>query len=121
MQLTKNNLILFAAKHYYNPKCIDSEEFFEDLKRFKYIKRLLNRYRDTGVLSERLILNHLIVIFNVFGTDAALNMLELKIELDHWGVLKPFLLFLNMIKNTDYTNIEMDKTVIEALRELRKI
>ena len=59
MKLTKDNLLLYAAQNYYNPKCIDSEEFLEDLKRFKYIKRLLNRYRDSGQLSERLILNHL--------------------------------------------------------------
>mgnify|MGYP001178597054 CR=1 FL=1 len=120
MILTKDNLILYAAKHYYNPKCIDSEEFFEDLKRFKYIKRLLNRYRDNGELSERLILNHLIVIFNVFGNEAGLDMLELRIELEHWSVLKPFLIFLNVIKNDMYTNIEMDKTVVEALREIKE-
>lgn len=118
MKLTKDNLIVYAAKHYYNPKCIDSEEFFEDLKRFKYVKRLLNRYKDTGVLSERLILNHLIVIFNVFGNDAGLDILELKIELEYWGILKPFLIFLKAIKNTEYTNIEMDKFVVERLREI---
>ena len=118
MRLTKDNLIVYAAKHYYNPKCIDSEEFFEDLKRFKYVKRLLNRYKDTGVLSERLILNHLIVIFNVFGNDAGLDILELKIELEYWGILKPFLIFLKTIKNTEYTNIEMDKFVVERFREI---
>lgn len=118
MKLTKDNLILYAAQNYHNPRCIDSEEFFEDLKRIKYIKRLLNRYRDTGILSERLILNHLIVIFNVFGNQAALDILELKIELDHWGVIKPFLIFLKAIKNTEYTNIEMDKLVVERLREI---
>ena len=118
MRLTKDNLIVYAAKHYYNPKCIDSEEFFEDLKRIKYIKRLLNRYRDSGVLSERLILNHLIVIFNVFGNEAGLDILELKVELDHWSTLKPFLIFLKAIKNTEYTNIEMDKLVVERLRKI---
>lgn len=118
MRLTKDNLIVYAAKHYYNPKCIDSEEFFEDLKRFKYIKRLLNRYRDTGVLSERLIINHLIVIFNVFGIQPGLDILELKIELEYWNILKPFLIFLKAIKNTEYTNIEMDKYVIDKLREI---
>jgi len=118
MQLTKDNLTIFAAQHYQNPKCIDSDEFFEDLKKFKYIKRLLNRYRDTDVLSERLILNHLIVIFNVFGIQPGLDILELKIELDHWGTLKPFLIFLKVIKNHEYTNIEMDKRVVDALREI---
>jgi len=118
MRLTKENLVVYAAKHYYNPKCIDSEEFFEDLKKFKYVKRLLNRYRQSGELSERLILNHLIVIFNVFGYEAGLNILELKIELEYWEILKPFLIFLKAIKNTEYTNIEMDKYVVERLREI---
>jgi|TARA_R110000803_G_scaffold72306_1_gene135948 hypothetical protein len=118
LQLTKDNLTLYAAQHYVNPLCIDSEEFFEDLKKFKYVKRLLNRYRDTGVLSERLILNHLIVIFNVFGYQAGLDILELKVELEHWGTLKPFLIFLKAINNTEYTNIEMDKVVVESLRAI---
>ena len=85
------------------------------------MKRLLNRYRDTDVLSERLILNHLIVIFNVFGIQPGLDILELKIELEHWGVLKPFLIFLKAIKNHEYTNIEIDSRVVEALREISKI
>lgn len=118
MQLTKDNLLVYAAQNYYNPKCIDSEEFLEDLKRFKYIKRLLNRYRDTGQLSERLILNHLVVIFNVFDIEAGLNILELKLELEYWSIIKPFLIFLKTIKNDEYTNIEMDKYVIEKLREI---
>tara|TARA_E500000178_G_scaffold344687_1_gene393353 strand:+ start:205 stop:561 length:357 start_codon:yes stop_codon:yes gene_type:complete len=118
MKLTKENLVVYAAKHYYNPKCIDSEEFFEDLKKFKYVKRLLNRYRQSGELSERLIINHLIVIFNVFGYEAGLNILELKIELEYWEILKPFLIFLKAIKNTEYTNIDMDKYVVERLREI---
>ena len=108
MKLTKENLVVYAAKHYYNPKCIDSEEFFEDLKKFKYVKRLLNRYRQSGELSERLIINHLIVIFNVFGYEAGLNILELKIELEYWEILKPFLIFLKAIKNTEYTSYPQD-------------
>lgn len=120
MKLTKDNLIVYAAQNYYNPRCIDSEEFFEDLKRFKYIKRLLNRYNESGVLSERLILNHLIVIFNVFGNEAGLDILELRIEVEYWNVIKPFLIFLNVITNDMYTNIEMDKTVVDALREIKR-
>jgi hypothetical protein len=119
MKLTEENLHIYAAKHYYNPKCIDSEEFFEDLKRFRYIKRLLNRYNDSGVLSERLILNHLIVIFNVFGNEAGLDLLELRVEIEYWNVIKPFLIFLNVIDNSMYTNIEMDKETVEALRIIR--
>lgn len=119
MKLNKNNLIVYAAKHYYNPKHIDGEEFFDDLKRFKYVKRLINRYHQNGDLAERLILNHLIVIFNVFGHEAGVEMLAAKIPLEQWPTLKPFLVFLRAIKNDDITGIKMDKYVISKLRELR--
>jgi hypothetical protein len=117
-ELTEENLLIYAAKHYYNPKYIDAEEFYEDLKRFKYIKRLLNRYEETGKLSERLILNHMIVVFNVFGVEASLKILELKLDISHWPQIKPFLIFLRYIKNDQYTNIAMDQTVVEALRKI---
>jgi len=119
MKLNKNNLIVYAAKHYYSPKHIDGEEFFDDLKRFKYVKRLINRYHQNGDLAERLILNHLIVIFNVFGHEAGVEMLALKIPLEQWTTLKPFLVFLRAISNDDITGIEMDKYVISKLREIR--
>jgi hypothetical protein len=119
MTLTEKNLILYAAQHYYNPRCIDSEEFFGDLKRFKYIKRLLNKYKATGELSERLILNHLIVIFNVFGIEAGVEILALKIEISHWETLRPFLIFLNATTNTDLVGITLDPVAVEALRAIR--
>jgi hypothetical protein len=118
MKLTKNNLVVYAAKHYYNPKHIDGEEFFDDLKKFKYVKRLINRYHQNGDLAERLILNHLIVIFNVFGHEAGVEMLALKIPLEQWTTLKPFLVFLRAIRTEDITGIEMDKYVIDKLRAL---
>jgi hypothetical protein len=118
IELTEQNLLLYAAKHYYNPRFIDAEEFYEDLKRFKYIKRLLNRYQETGKLSERLILNHLIVVFNVFGIDAGLKILEMKVEQDQWHIIKPFLILLKIIRNDQYTNISMDQHVVEQLRKI---
>lgn len=117
-ELNEANLLLYAAKHYYNPKYIDADEFYEDLKRFKYVKRLLNRYYETGKLSERLILNHLIVIFNVFGIEASLKILELKLEERYWPQLKPFLIFLRYIRNDQYTNISMDSTIVDQLRKI---
>lgn len=117
-QLSDDNFLLYAAKHYYKPNCIDAEEFYEDLKRFKYLKRLINRYEETGVLSERLILNHIIVIFNTFGIEPSLRMLELKINTKYWHVIKPFLIFLNYIRNDQYTNVIMDKNVVEKLRNI---
>lgn len=116
--LNENNILLYAAKHYYNPTFSDIEEFHEDLKRFKYIKRLVNRYLNDDVLTERLILNHLIIIFNVFGIEPALNMLEVKLDEDHWPVIKPFLIFLKYIRNDQLTGIEMDNNVVEVLRKI---
>ncbi len=117
-ELTEDNLFLYAAKHYYNPQFSDIEEFYEDLKRFKYIKRLTNRYIENGELAERLILNHLIVVFNAFGIEAGLNILQLKLDEKHWPVIKPFLVFLQYITNDQFTDISMDKTVVEALRKI---
>ena len=117
-ELTEDNLFLYAAKHYDNPTFSDIDDFYEDLKRFKYIKRLVNRYLDHNDLAERLILNHLIVVFNSFGSEAGLNILKLKLDERHWPVIKPFLIFLNYIKNDDLTEISMDKTVIERLRKI---
>lgn len=117
-ELTEDNLFLYAAKHYDNPTFSDIDEFHEDLKRFKYIKRLVNRYLDNDDLAERLILNHLIVVFNVFGIEACLNILELKLDERHWPVIKPFLIFLKYITNDQYTNIEMNSLVVERLRKI---
>lgn len=117
-ELTEKNLLLYAAKHYSNPRFSDIDDFNEDLKRFKYVKRLLNRYIESDELSERLVLNHLIVIFNMFGIEAALNILDLKLEKKHWPVVKPFLIFLNYITNDQYTGIMMDPNVVDALRKI---
>ena len=117
-ELTEKNLFLYAAKHYKNPKFADIDEFYEDLKRFKYIKRLLNRYLETDDLAERLLLNHFIVVFNMFGKEAACSILELKLDKRHWSVVKPFLIFLNYIKNDEYTGITMDPFVIDKLRKI---
>ena len=118
-ELNESNLLLYAAKHYTNPSFSDIEEFHEDLKRFKYIKILVNRYLNNGKLVERLILNHLIVVFNAFGNEATLDILELKLEEQHWPVIKPILVFLKHITNEQYTGIEMDKLVVEKLREIQ--
>ena len=117
-ELNDKNLFLYAANHYRTNKLVDADEFQEDLKRFKYIKRLLNRYLETDELPERLILNHLIVVFNVFGIEATLNILEFKLDDNHWPVIKPFLIFLNYIKNDQYTGITMDPNVVNVLRKI---
>ena len=117
-EVTESNLLLYAAKHYYNPLGACSEDFYEDLKRSKYVKRLVNRYITHNELSERLILNHLIIIFNMFGIEAGLKILELKLDNRQWPVVKPFLIFLRYIENTEYTEYGMDSYVVEALRKI---
>ncbi len=117
-ELTEKNLILFAAQNYRKPNFTDIEEFYQDLKRFKYVKRLVNRYLDHGELAERLILNHIIIICNSFSILSALKIFELKLEDKHWPVIKTFLIYLKYIKNEQYTGIKMDQTVVNTLRKI---
>jgi hypothetical protein len=117
-ELTEENVMLYAAKAYNKPQFSDIEEFYEDLKRFKYIKRLVNRYLEHNELAERLILNHLIVIFNSFGIEPSLNMLKLKLDNRHWPVVKPFLIYLKYIKDDTVTGIPMDPEVVNRLRKI---
>ncbi len=106
---------MYAIKNYDNPQCEGEKEFEDDLKRFKYIKRLLRRYYDTGVLKERLLLNHLIVLNNVFSPEAATTLLLYKIQPTYWPALKSFLIFLNTIKENELKQIEEDKEVLDIL------
>ena len=89
-KITPQNVVMYAIKNYDNPQCEGEKEFEDDLKRFKYIKRLLRRYYDTGVLKERLLLNHLIVLNNVFSMEAATTLLLYKIQPNYWPALKSF-------------------------------
>lgn len=94
--LSDDNFMIYAMKAYDKPNCIMSE-FEEDLKRIKYVKRLIKRYKATGELKERLILNHIIILSNVFGIEATVRMLFYKLDEDDFEVLKTFLLFLNFM------------------------
>jgi hypothetical protein len=117
-KLTEENFELFAANTYQNKQCIDVQEFKEDLNRFRYIKKLLTRYEISEDLKERLILNHLIVIYNVFGLEAANKMIWFRIKKSQWHIVKPFLVFLNYLPENEKVNIAMDPYVIERLRKL---
>jgi hypothetical protein len=117
-KITPQNVVMYAIKNYDNPQCEGEKEFEDDLKRFKYIKRLLRRYYDTGVLKERLLLNHLIVLNNVFSMEAATTLLLYKIQPTYWPALKSFLIFLNSISDNDLTEIEHDKNVLETLGKI---
>lgn len=116
--LDDENFELFAAKHYNNPQCVDIEEFKEDLARFKYLKRLLRRYYQSGDLQERLILNHLIVIYNVFGIEASNRMVFFRIEDELWPALKTFLVYLNYLPETDKVEIPIDLKIANILRAI---
>ncbi len=117
-KLTSKNFKLYAAQHYNNPECLDVEEFNQDVNRFKYIKRLLKRYELTGDLQERLILNHLIVLFNVFGIDAGNRMIWYKVNEEHWHYIKPFLVYLHYLPEKEKIDVGMDPYIVEVLREL---
>ena len=125
--LNGKNFLLYAMQHYDNPQCVEVEEFNDDLRKIKYIKRLFNQYDLEGVLKERLLLNHIIVFFNVFKTRAATRILFFKIEEKFWPMLKTFLFYLRFmpedkvesIKGKDIlvTDIQMDQGIINKLRE----
>jgi len=95
-KIENSNFILFAAHHYDNPQCMDEAEFFDDLKRFKYLKRLFNKYQETGEIKERLVLNHLMILYNLFGSVGATKMLFFKLR-DYLSILKPFLIVLDQL------------------------
>lgn len=99
--LTDSNFLLYAAKHYDNPQCFSVDEFHQDLLTFKYIKRLLRRYKESDVLKEKLILNHIILINNVFGPEATARMLFLKFS-EYDTILKPFLEYLGLLPEVIY-------------------
>ena len=124
--LYDDNFLIFAMKAYDKPNCIMSE-FEEDLKRIKYIKRLIRRYKITGELKERLILNHLIILTNVFGVESSVKMLFYKLDREDYDILKTFLLFLNFMPqiirgikgiNINSSDITVDIFVAKRLRSI---
>ena len=124
--LTDANFLMFAMKEYTNQQCTNIDEFYDDLKKIKYIKRLINRFLESGKLKEILILNHLIVFYNVFDNKAATRLLFFKIEEKYWSVLKTFLIYLSMmpeivkgIRGEDIisSDIQLNQEVIDKLRD----
>lgn len=126
--LNDANFLIYAARHYDNPQCHTTEEFIEDLKRIKYIKKLITRYINNGELRDRLILNHLIVLSNVFEPEHLCRILYLKMK-SQFGYIKPFLLLLNVLPDKLYhirdekvihlDMIPMDERIIESLRKIK--
>lgn len=124
-RLDNENYALYAAKYYDNPTCRSVDEFNEDLTRLIYLKRLFRRYRRSGELRERLILNHLITFYNVFGNEAATRLLFFKIDQDLYDILKTFLVYLQYMPETtknidgiDIVAIQLDQAIVDQLRKL---
>ena len=109
---------MYAIKHYDNPQCEGEKEFHDDMKRFKYIKRLFKKYTLSGKLKERLLLNHIIILRNLFGTEACVTLLLFKTQKEYLSILKSFLIFLNMITEDELAGIESDNYVLKILRIL---
>jgi len=125
--LNNENFIIYAMKAYDRPNCLMSE-FKEDMKKFNYLKRLFHKYRKSGELKEQLVLNHLVVIYNVFGPEPATRMLFYRMSENDYSVLKTYLIFLNLmpaivksIRGQDIrsSDIEVDMTVAEVLRKIK--
>jgi hypothetical protein len=122
-KLNDANFLIYAMHNYDNPQCHSVAEFDDDLKKFIYLKKLIYRYKNAGELRERLILNHIIVLYNIFG-EATTKMLFYKIEEDLWPQLITFLVYLNRMPETipDYginlTDIKLDETIIAVLRKI---
>jgi len=119
-ELNEDNYLLFAIKFYDNPQSITMEDFQTDLKRIRYVKRLLKRYKNTGELKTHLILNHLIILFNVFN-DAAVPLLFYNLERDLWPSIKSFLIFLNRLPEYPRTQIHDIEEDVECLSQLHAI
>ena len=119
-ELNEDNYLLFAIKFYNNPQAVTKDDFEDDLKRIKYIKRLLKRYKKDGDLRCHLLINHFIVLYNIFG-EATTPMLFYKVEEDLWGCIKTFIVFLNRLPETPRCYIHDIPIDPECLRQLKEI
>jgi len=117
-EITEDNWLLFAQQNYDNPTLEKEEEFYDDIKRFKYLKRLFRKYDITGDIKIRLILNHLIVLQNVFGAEVAITLLLFKIDKRYWPVLKACLNYLSYLYSHELNDVPTDSRIEEMLKKL---
>ena len=116
-EITKDNWLLFAQHHYDNPTLQKEQEFYDDIKRFKYLKRLFRKYKTTKNIKIRLVLNHVIVLANVFGVEAACVLLLYKVEKIYWSYLKSVLSYLDYLYPHELNEVKTDKNIDELLKE----
>lgn len=119
-ELNDNNFLLFAIKHYENPQAVTKEDFRKDLNHFKYIKRLIKKYRKTGELKTHLLINHFIILYNIFG-EAATPMLFFKIDREMWMQIKTVIVFLNRLPEYPKTHIHDIPVDLNCLQQLQSI
>ena len=119
-ELNEDNFLLYAIKYYENPQAVTKEDFDRDLNHFKYIKRLLKRYKNTGQLKTHLLLNHFIILYNIFG-EATTPMLFFKIESDLWSAMKSFIIFLGRFPEYPKSHIHDIQVDMNCLAELYRI
>ena len=119
-ELNEDNYIMFAIKHYETPHAVTQEDFYEDLKRFKWVKRLLKRYKTTGILKSHLLMNHFIILYNVFG-EAATPLLFYKIDRDLWPVIKSFVVYLGRLPEYPRSTLHDIPLDEDCLRDLNRI
>ena len=117
-EITKDNWLLFAQQNYDNPTVETEIEFYDDIKRFKYLKRLFRKYEITGDIKIRLVLNHVIVLQNVFGAEAAITLLLFKIDKKYWKILKPVLDYLSYLYPHELNDVVYDSNIFNELRKL---
>ena len=116
-EITKDNWLLYAQPHYDNPTLQKEQEFYDDIKRFKYLKRLFRKYKATKNIKIRLVLNHVIVLGNVFGVEAACTLLLYKVEKMYWPYLKSVLVYLDYLYPHELNDIKTDKNIDELLKK----
>tara|TARA_R100000697_G_C5303186_1_gene158619 strand:+ start:16 stop:387 length:372 start_codon:yes stop_codon:yes gene_type:complete len=116
-EITKDNWLLYAQHHYDNPTLQKEQEFYDDIKRFKYLKRLFRKYKATKNIKIRLVLNHVIVLANVFGVEAACILLLYKVERTYWPYLKSVLVYLDYLYPHELNDIKTDKNIDELLKK----
>ena len=117
-EIRKNNWLLFAQQNYDTPTLEQEREFYEDIKRFKYLKRLFRKYKITGEIKIRLVVNHIIVLQNVFGADVAMTLLLFKIDKEHWPLLKTVTNYLGYLYTHELKDTHIDLKIVKMLREL---
>ena len=126
--LNEDNYLMYTMREYNNLQCTDIEEFYDDLKKIKYIKRLFNIYKNNSQLKERLILNHLIIFYNVFNVESGTRILFYKIEKEFWPMLKTFLIFLDRMPDkiesirgitVRSSDIQLDDGIVTRLRSIK--